>query len=188
MQQNELTDFAYFNHNTIINNKKYWLLSPYHKTFFVTNNIFINQNWVGEDVNVTKSGANPDSYFKSTIDIDSNSTVNGLITQDKYYNGDSNHFTSDLNLENLQVYISDNVYFYDSLLIKDYYLSPQYINDTVGTIPSYLTWSTPPGPKKIENIPCEWMNTRTKEKFEKYSPQNEEDLLKIIPGQAIRIC
>ena len=31
LQQNQLTDFGYFNHNTIVNNMKYWLLSPYHR-------------------------------------------------------------------------------------------------------------------------------------------------------------
>ena len=46
LQQNELTDFCYVNHNTIINNKKYWMLSPYHRNFYLTNNIFVNQNWV----------------------------------------------------------------------------------------------------------------------------------------------
>ena len=72
----------------------------------------------------------------------------------------------------MQVYISDNVNYYDSLLIKDYYLSPKYLNDSVGTIPSYLSWiGAGNGPWKIENIPCEWMNTRTKEIFADYSPQ-----------------
>ena len=56
LQQNELTDFAYINHNTIVNNKKYWLLSGFHKNLIITNNIFINQNWTGQDTNEISSG------------------------------------------------------------------------------------------------------------------------------------
>ena len=155
LQQNELTDFAYFNHNTIINNKKYWLLSPYHKTFFVANNIFINQNWVGEDTNIINNGT-PFPSLTSTINIDTNNTINGLVVQQKYYvNGDSSLISDALNFKNMQVYISNNVNYYDSLLINNYYLSPVYINDTVGTIPSYLNYiGYGSGPWKIENIPC----------------------------------
>jgi Secretion system C-terminal sorting domain len=172
LQQNQLSDFVYINHNTIVNNKKYWLLSPYRHEEYITNNIFVNQNWVGEDVNVTNSGQDPDGEFMSTIDIDTNNATNGLVVQDKYYAGDSSHFTSDLDFQNMKIFISNNINYYSPLLVSNYYQSATYINDTVGTPPSYLTWSTPAGPKKIENIPGMWMNSRTQALFDAYSPAN----------------
>jgi hypothetical protein len=35
LRLNQLTDFAYFNHNTIVNNKKYWLLSAFFKELYI---------------------------------------------------------------------------------------------------------------------------------------------------------
>jgi hypothetical protein len=180
LQQNELTDFCYINHNTIINQKKYWLLSPYHHNFFVTNNIFVNQNWVGEDTNVTNSGQDPDRHFMSTIDIEANSNVNGEVVQPKYMVGGdpASIDTSQLGLEHLRVFVSDNDNFYDPLLISNYYQSPTYILADTGTapntgpfnaIPSYLRWFynfTAP----VRNIPGEWMNDTTKALFDVYLP------------------
>jgi Secretion system C-terminal sorting domain len=171
LQQNELTDVAYINHNTIINNKKYWMLSPYHRNFFVTNNIFINQNWVGEDINVTNSGQDPDKEFMSTINIDTNNATNGLIVQPDYYAGDSTHYSPLLALNRMQVYVSNNINYYDTALINGYYKSSIYIDSALGGLPSWLSWSgIGGGPWKIENIPGEWMNTRTKALFDAYSP------------------
>ncbi len=176
LQQNELADFVYINHNTIINNKKYWMLSPYRHDEYITNNIFVNQNWVGEDVNVTNSGQDPDKLFMSTIDIDTNMINQGAGgldsagVQSKYMS--NGQVTSALDFSHMKVYISNNVNYYSPELISGYYNSATYINDTVGTIPSYLTWSTPAGPKKIENIPGEWMNSRTQAIFNQYSPAN----------------
>jgi hypothetical protein len=77
---------------------KYWLMSAYHKTMFRQNNIFINQNWVGEDTFVTISGQDPDRLFMSTINIDTCNGTNGLVVQGKYYDGDSSHYSADLDL------------------------------------------------------------------------------------------
>ena len=180
LQQNELTDFGYFNHNTIINNKKYWLLSPYHRTFFVTNNIFVNQNWTGEDSNETSSGQDPYRFFTSTIIIDSVSAVYGVIVQPKSENapGDSTHYSPMLDLQRLQVYVSNNINYYDSLLIKGYYQNSTYVLADTGTppkpygsIPSYLGWFYP-SPQRVENIPGEWENTHTQTLFAEYGPGN----------------
>ena len=177
LQQNELTDFAYFNHNTIINNKKYWLLSPYHRSFFVTNNIFINQNWVGEDTNLTSSGS-PYRFFMSTIILDSVNDGEGVLVQPKYEGspGDSTTYSPLLALNKMQVYISNNINYYDSLLINGYYKSSTYILAdtgsppvTYGWIPSYLGWYYP-GVQKVENIPGEWENTGTQAILAAYSP------------------
>ncbi len=175
LQQNELTDFMYINHCTIVNNHKYWLYSQYHRHMFITNNIFINHNWVGEDTNITNSGQDPDKYFTSAIFLDTNNITRGLVTQSKYWASptDSTHFSPLLNLNRLQVYISDNIYYYDPLLINGYYNSSKYILPSVGTIPSYLNWAgNGTGPWKIQNIPGEWMNSHTQGLFAAFAPPN----------------
>jgi hypothetical protein len=178
LQQNEITDFAYFNHNTIVNNKKYWLLSPYHRSFFVTNNIFINQDWVGEDANVTNSGQDPDKIYMSTISVDTNNATNGLVVMPKYQAGDSTHYSPVLALNRLQCYISNNVNYYDPQLVSGYYNSATYILADTGSpaqpfnaIPSYLGWFYP-SPQKVGNMPGAWMNSRTSALFAAYGPPN----------------
>ena len=158
LQQNQLTDFAYFNHNTIVNNHKYWLLAPYYRELYITNNIFINQNWVGEDAeNVANSGQDPDKLFQGTISID---TIKApVITQSKYWlNGDSTKFTDAVSLGNLRVYVADNINFNDPLLTPYYSSNPQ----------SYLTWFGGTPPFAIKNIPGMWMNSRTQALFAAY--------------------
>ncbi|MGA9293694.1 MAG: T9SS type A sorting domain-containing protein [Ignavibacteriaceae bacterium] len=174
LQQNQIADFVYINHNTIINNKKYWLLSPYRHEMYITNNIFVNQNWVGEDTNVTNSGQDPDKIYMSTINIDTNNTTNGLIVQEKYYvNGDSSQISSDLDFSNMKIFVSNNVNYDSPELISGYYQSPTYINDTVGTPPSYLNWAgAGNGPWALGNTPGEWMNSRTQALFDQYKPPN----------------
>ncbi len=182
LQQNELTDFCYINHNTILNQKKYWLLSPYRHNEFITNNIFVNQNWVGEDTNVTNSGQDPDKLFMSTIDIDTNNSTNGLIVEPKYMlNGDTaNIDQSQLGFTHMRVFVSNNINFYDPRLTTDYYNSSKYILADTGTapntgaynaIPSYLGWFYP-SPQKVKNQPGEWMNYRTAALFAAYAPPN----------------
>jgi hypothetical protein len=177
LQQNELTDFAYFNHNTIVNNKKYWILSPYYKNLIVTNNIFINQDWVGEDSNVTNSGQDPDRLFESTINVDTINATNSVVVQQKYYNGDSTHYVSALDLNKLKVYISNNINYYDPALISGYYQNSAYTttlaNGSTG-IPSYLAWSLPASgqPYQVRNIPGAWENSRTAAFFTTYAPPN----------------
>ncbi len=179
LQQNELTDFAYFNHNTIINQKKYWLLSPYHRSFIVTNNIFVNQNWVGEDTNVTNSGQDPDKLFMSTVNVDTNNATNGLVVQPKYEAtpGDSTHYSHVLDLANLQVYVSNNVNYDDPLITTGYYNNSTYILSDTGSpatawgpaIPSYLGWFYS-SPRPVGNMPGEWENSRTAALMAAYTP------------------
>jgi hypothetical protein len=173
LQQNELTDFCYINHNTIVNNMKYWLLSPYRHNEYIVNNIFINQNWVGEDTNVINGGQDPDRLFMSTINIDTCNGTNGLVVHGKYYNGDSSHYTADLFLYKLHIYVADNINYYDPLLMSGYYNSATYKDATLGALPSYMAaeWGGPV-PSKIGNTPGEWMNSRTQTLFEVYGPGN----------------
>jgi hypothetical protein len=195
LQQNQLTDFMFVNHNTIVNNHKNWLLSPYHRIFFLTNNVFINQNWVGEDTNVVLSGQDPDHSLTSTINIDSNSATNGLVVQAKYLNADSTINQSILGLHKLQIFVSNNVNYYDPQLISGYYHSSTYILADTGNpaapfnaIPSYIDWWwNIPGVWPVRNMPGEWMNRRTQALFAAYSPFNgggfvEENTTTANPG------
>jgi Secretion system C-terminal sorting domain len=172
LQQNELTDFCYIGHNTIVNNHKYWLLSPYRHNENIVSNIFINQNWVGEDTNVTHSGQDPDKIFMSTINIDTCNGTNGLVVQGKYYNGDSSHYTSALDLDSLHIYVADNVNYNDPLIASGYYQSATYQLAGLGTIPSYLGWFGWTPPFVVGNTPGEWMNSRTKALFDDHGPGN----------------
>jgi hypothetical protein len=173
LQQNELVDFAYFNHNTIVNNHKYWILSPYYKTFVCTNNIFLNQNWVGEDSTVTNSGQDPDRLFESTINIDTVTRNNQVVVQQKYYaSADSTTYTSALNLENLKVFVSNNINYWNPLLLAYFTNTGNMTHDsTVGYVNSWLDWGS--GfklPQHLNNMPGAWMNTRTTALFAKYAP------------------
>jgi hypothetical protein len=179
LQQNELTDFAYFNHNTIINNKKYWLLSPYHRNFFVTNNIFVNQNWVGEDTNVAEENDAYNGQWKSTIIIDSINDGEYAQVQPKYEGspGDSTGYSPLLALNKMQVYISNNINFDDPLITSGYYTNSAYVLSDTGSppkawgpgLPSYLDWFYP-GVHKVENIPGEWENTNTRAILAAHTP------------------
>ena len=163
LQQKEATAFAYFNHNTIVNNYKYWLLGPYSINLIITNNIFFNQSWVGEDTNVTHSGQDPIWYFMSTINIDTiESLYPDVAVPPQYLNPDSTYKAS-VNLANRKIFVSDNVNYYDPLLINGYYTNPTYTIACTGSggmiaPPSYIGWTFPNSPYAVENIPCEWMN------------------------------
>jgi hypothetical protein len=174
LQQNQLTDFAYFNHNTFVNQHKYWKLSPYVKTFILTNNIFLNQNWVGEDSTVTNSGQDPDGLFMSTVDIDTVNYTNKVGVQQKYYAGDSAHYSADLALNKLKVFVSNNIDYWNPLLL-DYFTNKNNLtmDSTTGYVLSWLDWGS--GftlPQRLNNMPGEWMNSRTQALFAAYAPPN----------------
>jgi hypothetical protein len=137
----------------------------------VTNNIFINQSWVGEDSIAILSGQDPDNEFTGTINIDTVDAYHAVVVQPQYYTGDSSHYSSAVNLANAKIYVSNNINYDDTMLINGYYKNPAYINPSLGTPPTYLTW-WPHGPYPLENIPGMWMNSRTKALFKTYSPPN----------------
>jgi hypothetical protein len=171
LQQNQATTFGYFNHNTIVNNYKYWLLGPYWVNLIVTNNIFLNQNWVGEDTNVTYSGQDPDKLFMSTINID---TIDKSVTvPSEYLNSDST-LKSGVSLENRKVFVSDNVNYWDPLLVDGYFTNSTYTiacSGSGGIIapPSYIGWTFANSPYAIGNMPGEWANSRTTDLLAKYA-------------------
>jgi Protein of unknown function (DUF1573) len=172
LQQNQLTDFAYFNHNTIVNNHKYWILSPYYKTLIVTNNIFLNQNWVGEDSTVMSSGQDPDKQLLSTINLDTVTWNNRVTVQPKYNVGNESTYSSDLALNKLKVFISNNIDYWNPLLLEYYTNAGNITGDgTNGYVNSWLDWGS--GfqlPQRINNMPGQWMNSRTQALFAAYAP------------------
>ena len=142
----------------------------FYRNYFVANNIFINQNWVGEDTNETSSGQDPRREFQSTIDIDSVNANEGVVVQPKYYvGGDSSQYSPLLAFSKLQVFVSNNINYYDPLLISGYYITTPGTIDSTSYPLSYLGWSYP-GAYRVNNIPCEWMNSRTAALFAAYSP------------------
>jgi Secretion system C-terminal sorting domain len=173
LQQNELTDFAYFNHNTIVNNHKYWTLSPYYKTLVVTNNIFLNENWVGEDSTVTNSGQDPDKGFESLINVDTITWNNKVKVQPKYTVGNDSTYSPLLDLGNLHVFVSNNINYWNPLLL-DYFTNAGNVwGAQNGYVQSWLNWGS--GfllPQRLNNMPGEWMNARTAALFQAYSVAN----------------
>ncbi len=169
LMQESLTAFAYLNHNTIVNNHKYWLLSQFYKELYITNNIFINQNWVGEDSNVTTTDQDPDHEFMSTINIDSINTPSfKVLVQQKYSNGNGG-YTDAVSLKNMKVYVSNNINYYNPLLNAYFTNAGKFYDTSSGYVLSYLNWSIK-STQRVNNMPGEWMNTRTKALFTAYSP------------------
>jgi len=178
LQQNELVAFAYFNHNTIINNKKYWILSPFYVNLIVANNIFTNQDWVGEDTTVRNSGQDPDKLGESTINIDTTDWYHKVAVQPIYQVGNDSTFSPELSLQNMNVYVTNNINYNDPLLATDYYNNSAFTLPTAsysGTSytgpaapPSYLTWYWSNTPFAVTEMPGLWMNSRTAQLFNTY--------------------
>jgi hypothetical protein len=171
LMQNSLTRFAYLNHNTIVNNKKNWLQSQFYITFIVTNNIFINHNWAGEDTTIVWNEDTDRREFTGTINIDTtDSPGSRVLVQPQYYAAaDSSRYTPDVGLDRMKVFVSNNVNYNDTLMNR-YYLNENNAYNAVGSYPvSYLNWfGFGKGPWIVHNVPGMWMNTRTRALFAAY--------------------
>ncbi len=177
LMQNSLTVFAYLNHNTIVNNKKNWLQSQFYITFIVTNNVFINHNWAGEDTNVVYNEDTDRKEFTSTINIDTtNSTGSTVKVQPQYRSPDHKGYTADVGLDRMKVFVSNNVNYNDTVM-NSYYLNEHNAYNSVGPYPvSYLDWwGWGAGPWKVHNVPGAWMNDRTRALFVAYPHGMIED-------------
>ena len=166
LQQNAVTRFAYFNHNTLINTNKYWLMNSYYQNLYIVNNLFTNQNWVGEDtVNVTTSGQDPNHLLMGTISIDT-ITTSQLLFPDMIAD------MSTVALSRLRIFVSNNISWTDTLL-NAYYTNRNNDWNNVGPYPlSYLNWGGyGSGPWQVKNIPGFWANSRTLGLFSAY-PRN----------------
>jgi hypothetical protein len=171
LMQNSLTRFAYLNHNTIVNNKKNWLQSQFYITFIVTNNIFINHNWAGEDTTIVYNEDTDRREFTGTINIDTtDSPGSRILVQPQYYaTADSSRYTPDVGLDRMKVFVSNNVNYNDTLMNR-YYLNENNAYNAVGPYPvSYLNWfGFGKGPWIVHNVPGMWMNKRTRALFAAY--------------------
>jgi hypothetical protein len=166
LQQEAVCRFAYFNHNTFINNNKYWLLNGYYVNLFITNNLFTNQNWVGEDsVNVATGGQDPDGsqghpMYMGTISVDT-ITIRQQLFADMI-KADSTADVTKVGFAKMRIYVSNNISWTDPLLTP-YYTNASHVWNATNNYPlSYLTWgSLGAGPWQITNIPGIWANKRT---------------------------
>lgn len=178
LMQNSLTRFAYLNHNTFVNNKKNLLQSQFYITFIVTNNIFINHNWAGEDTTVIYNEDSDRIILTGTINIDTtNSPGSRVLVQPQYYaTADSTQYTADVGLDRMKVFISNNVNYNDTLMNR-YYFNENNGYNTVGPYPvSYLNWfGWGKGPWVVHNVPGAWMNKRTRGLFAAYPHGMIED-------------
>jgi Secretion system C-terminal sorting domain len=175
--QGSLTKFAYYNHNTIVNANKYWQLGVYYLEGYWVNNIFINQNWVGEDYyNVATGGQDPDpGMLMGTFGLDTLTQIGGITKpiplhiQPELLNADSSVNASLCGLDKIKALVADNVLWQDTIMLKAYYKNEldngngPYGTAFVDTAPSsWLTWTSPASPPyQVVNVPGIWMNPRT---------------------------
>lgn len=162
LQKDGLCDYALINHNTFINNSKYPFLNVYWKTMYITNNLFINVNWTGEDYeNVASGGQDPDALLMGIVGLDT--ITSSIAIQDKYLDGQGN-LTSEVDeFSDLVWYAADNVVVHSSTL-DNYYSGGLNDNPDFDAPESYLTWNQAiygAGPFQVHNVPAIWMNERT---------------------------
>ncbi len=157
LSQESVTDVAIINHNTFINNHKYPLLNQYWRELYFTNNLFVNANMVGEDMeNVATGGQDPDALMHGIFGVD---TIEATLNIQPYFL-DGDVLADAVNeISDYVIYAADNVLSYSTTL-DDYY------NGTVDGIwedapASYLTWGGGVGPYRVVNVPGIWENERT---------------------------
>jgi hypothetical protein len=176
LNQSSLTKFAYYNHNTIINSNKYWQLGVYYLEGYWTNNLFINQNWVGEDYyNVATGGQDPDpgylmgNFGLDTLTVQSGKTKPHINVQADFLLADSTIDPSKCGLDKIKAFVSNNILWTDTVALEAYYKDKAvggfgpYGGAFPGECPSsWLTWTAPANPPtKVVNVPGIWMNPRT---------------------------
>lgn len=152
-----LFEYSVIDHNTFINNHKYPFLNQYWKEVYFTNNLFVNANMVGEDLeNVATGGQDPDALLMGICGVDT--ITNRIQIQEKFLNADSS-LTDDVNeLSDIIYYAADNIVMYSHEL--DNYYHGGY--NTIADYPlSYLTWGGQEGPFQVRNVPGIWYNERS---------------------------
>lgn len=167
-----LFDYSVINHNTFINNHKYPFLNQYWREVYFTNNLFVNANMVGEDLeNVATGGQDPDALLMGISGVDT--IKNSIFIQGKYLDPDSNLTQEVDELEDIIYFASNNVVTYSATL--DPYYSGDY-NDVYDDAPvSYLTWGGADGPFKVLNVPGIWANSRSQALIEAYDNIKDEN-------------
>jgi hypothetical protein len=169
-----LFDYAVINHNTFINNHKYPFLNHYWKELYFTNNLFVNANMAGEDLENISNGGGIllDARLHGIIGVDS--IHPDIRIQGRYLNADSTALTDEVNgLDDIIYYAADNVLTYSTIL-------DPYYHGTVDGVwqdapASYLTWGGKEGPFKVLNVPGIWNNDRTKAWIAAYGNLRDEN-------------
>lgn len=154
-----LFDYAVINHNTFINNHKYPFVNQYWKEVYFTNNLFVNANMAGEDMeNVATGDHDPDALLHGISGVDTIEVT--IAIQGKYLNADSTALTEEVDeLSDIIYYSADNVVV-SSATLDNYYSGG--LNDVYDDAPaSYLNWGGVEGPFKVLNVPGIWSNSRT---------------------------
>jgi hypothetical protein len=156
-------------------------LGAYHLEGYWINNLFINQNWVGEDYENVISGSDLDGPLRySTMNLDtltqvSGSTATHINIQPEFLLPDGTVDPAKCGLDKIKIFISNNVQYTDTIL-NAYYLNRGMKYNSVGPYPvSYLTWYGGTGPFKVVNVPCIWMNERTQTLVDEYPLMVESD-------------
>ncbi len=171
LSQESLIDYAVINHNTFINNHKYPFLNQYWRELYFTNNLWVNANMVGEDMeNVATGGQDPDALMHGIFGVDT--IENSLNIQPKYLSGEA--LTAEVDqISDYIIYAADNVVTYSATL-------DNYYNGTVDGIyadcpASYLTWGGGTGPFRVVNVPGIWQNSRSETLDAAYDNITEEN-------------
>jgi hypothetical protein len=181
LQQSSMCKFAYYNHNTIINSNKYWQLGVYYLEGYWTNNLFINQNWVGEDYeNVATGGQDPDrgmlmgNFGLDTLTVQNGTPTTHINVQAEYLLADGTIDPAKCGLDKIKAFVSNNIMWTDTVMLEAYYKNKAvggygpYGTSFVGECPVSMTdwYGTIPGPPyKVRNVPGIWMNPRTASLF-----------------------
>ena len=202
LQQYSLCKYAYYNHNTIVNSNKYWQLGIYYLEGYWVNNLFINQNWVGEDYNILTAGTEDTDFLEmgnfglDTITVQRGKTSPTINIQKEFLKSDGTVDPDKCGLDKIKAFVSDNAMWTDTVLLAPYYknIGNKYGTDTkngiTGVPLSYLTSVRPAKPPyKVVNVPGIWMNSRTaglfSGKFQNIREQNNhinEQINTVTPG------
>jgi hypothetical protein len=171
--QNCLFDYSVINHNTFINNHKHPFLNQYWKEVYFTNNLFVNTNIVGEDIeNIAFGGSDPDVTLHGISGLDSIKLT--IRIQGKYLNEDSTALTSEVDgLDDVIYYSADNVVTYSATLDQYYDGSIDGVWDDAPA--SFLNWSGTEGPFRVLNVPGMWLNSRSQAWIEAYDNLKDEN-------------
>ncbi len=171
LQQNSLTQYAFIDHNTIIDNIKYPFQNPFYLTCFFTNNLIVNSNLAGEDsINIIKhESQDPTILRHGVIGVDSINRNEVSLIQNKYkvYQnspgiGTWTIDTSQCGPGHIKFYAAGNVLVSDTNQV--FYNYWHGINPKDGkhdSAYSYLTWNvSKPGPYGLVNYPETFINSR----------------------------
>ncbi|MEM6804560.1 MAG: T9SS type A sorting domain-containing protein [Bacteroidota bacterium] len=160
LQEKAVTLYGFYDHNTFINCHKYVFLNPYGFETYFTNNLFINSDWVGEDINIILSHQDPDPYPHGIVGLDTIEANPDIVVQSRFQIDSATIDPMFGDFSNYKWYAANNVVWNDPMH-ADYYNGAY---NTVGDYPvSFITWFDSNSPHEVENVPSVWVNARTQQ-------------------------